>query len=181
MRLSVVSAPVAASASSPMDPERLYREHVASLYRYALRLCGDPELAADVVQETFMRLVRRPPRDLAPRAWLFQVATNLAREWGRTGARRERLLRVAPVDALLADAPPAPDADVLAREAHATVHAALAGLSERDRTILLMREEGFTHAEIAAAVGTTPKSVGTLIARALTKLAALLAPTREAR
>jgi RNA polymerase sigma-70 factor (ECF subfamily) len=59
------------------------------------------------------------------------------------------------------------------------VHAALSQLPARDRTILLMREEGFTHAEIATAVGTTPKSVGTLVARALAKLAALLAPNWE--
>lgn len=44
-------------------------------------------------------------------------------------------------------------------------------LSERDRTVLLMREEGFRHREIADAVGTTTKSVGTMIARALEKLA----------
>jgi DNA-directed RNA polymerase specialized sigma24 family protein len=54
------------------------------------------------------------------------------------------------------------------------VRRALAALSERDRTALLMREEGFSHEEIAAAVGTTTKSVGTVVARALRKLAAEL-------
>jgi DNA-directed RNA polymerase specialized sigma24 family protein len=39
-----------------------------------------------------------------------------------------------------------------------------------------MREEGFTHREIADAVGTTTKSVGTLIARALDRMAGALAP-----
>jgi DNA-directed RNA polymerase specialized sigma24 family protein len=51
------------------------------------------------------------------------------------------------------------------------VRAALQELETRDRTILLMREEGFSHREIAGAVGTTEKSVGTMIARALAKLA----------
>jgi RNA polymerase sigma-70 factor (ECF subfamily) len=54
------------------------------------------------------------------------------------------------------------------------VQQALAGLPERDRTLLLMREEGFSHREIAEAVGTTTGSVGTMIARALDKLAAEL-------
>jgi RNA polymerase sigma factor (sigma-70 family) len=164
-----------------VDPEQLYIEHAAALYRYTLRQCGDAELASDIVQETFMRLIRRPPRDVSPRAWLFQVATNLAREWGRTGMRRERLLRIVPLDALHSDAPPGPEADLLAREGQDAVQAALTSLSERDRTILLMREEGFTHAEIAVATGTTTKSVGTLAARALTKLAALLARTKDIR
>ena len=163
-----------------VDPDELYATHAPALYRYVLRQTGDAELAGDIVQETFMRLLRRPPRHVAPRAWLFQVATNLAREWRRTASRRERLLRVAPIDAAHSDATPQPDGEVLARERHDAVHAALTQLSPRDRTILLMREEGFTHTEIATAVGTTPKSVGTLVARALAKLAALLAPTWEA-
>jgi DNA-directed RNA polymerase specialized sigma24 family protein len=47
-------------------------------------------------------------------------------------------------------------------------------LGEKERTVLLMREEGFSHREIADAVGTTTGSVGTMIARALDKLAAEL-------
>jgi RNA polymerase sigma-70 factor (ECF subfamily) len=59
------------------------------------------------------------------------------------------------------------------------VHGALQQLPERDRTILLMREEGFTHKEIAEAVGTTTGSVGTLIARALNRLARELGMEEE--
>ena len=47
--------------------------------------------------------------------------------------------------------------------------------------MLLMREEGFSHREIAEAVGTTTGSVGTMIARALDKLAARLQLDEEAR
>jgi DNA-directed RNA polymerase specialized sigma24 family protein len=47
-------------------------------------------------------------------------------------------------------------------------------LGEKERTVLLMREEGFSHREIADAVGATTGSVGTMIARALDKLAAEL-------
>ena len=48
------------------------------------------------------------------------------------------------------------------------------------RLVLLMREAGFRHRESAEAVGTTTKSVGTMIARALRKLAAQATPTTEA-
>jgi DNA-directed RNA polymerase specialized sigma24 family protein len=48
---------------------------------------------------------------------------------------------------------------------------ALDALSDKERTAVLMREEGFSHKEIADAVGTTTGSVGTLIARALLKFA----------
>jgi RNA polymerase sigma factor (sigma-70 family) len=60
--------------------------------------------------------------------------------------------------------------DLERTEARAAVRRALACLSEKERTILLMREEGFSHREIAEAVGTTTGSVGTMFARALTKL-----------
>ena len=86
---------------------------------------------------------------------------------------------------LLRPAASAPDpADALVREeARERVRRALAALSEKERLLLLMREEGFKHREIAEAVGTTTASVGTLIARALVKLAGQLGlkhPTEEA-
>lgn len=46
------------------------------------------------------------------------------------------------------------------------VREALGELSERDQTMLLMREEGFKYSEIAEAVDVAPGSVGTLLARA---------------
>jgi RNA polymerase sigma-70 factor, ECF subfamily len=51
------------------------------------------------------------------------------------------------------------------------VRAALEEVPERDRTLLLMREEGFKYDEIARIVGVAPGSVGTLLARALNRFA----------
>lgn len=133
---------------------------------------GDADLAEDVVQETFIRLADHPPADARHvRAWLFTVATNIARDSLRTGSRQRRLL--AGDTARLDPRHPEPDpAERLERaEARERVRRALAALSEKERIILLMREEGFRHREIAEAVGTTTGSVGTLIARALAKLA----------
>ena len=74
----------------------------------------------------------------------------------------------------MADGPVDPSVSVEREERRAIVREALSELSEKERTTLLMREEGFSHQEIAAAVGTTTKSVGTLIARSLDKLANVL-------
>lgn len=101
------------------------------------------------------------------------MATNLVRGWANRGKRRETLLAASP-DRALGDAPREPDAEMHTRELRRTVRAALDTLAEKERTILLMREEGFTHREIADAVGTTTGSIGTMIARALDKLAAQL-------
>ena len=76
---------------------------------------------------------------------------------------------------------PNPEAAAIRSERAACVRTALAALSEKERSVLLMREEGFKHREIAEAVGTTTQSVGTLVARALDKLAGQLASHMEAR
>jgi RNA polymerase sigma-70 factor (ECF subfamily) len=156
----------------------LFAAHHAALYRYISRFAGDPDLAEDVVQETFIRLAEHPPADAtAIRAWLFTVATNLARDSLKIRGRRRRLL--ADREGWIPTAGPAPDpAEALERkEARGRVRRALAQLSEKERMLLLMREEGFKHREIAEALGTTTASVGTLIARALVKLAGSLGLT----
>jgi RNA polymerase sigma factor (sigma-70 family) len=151
--------------------------HRASLVRYLARYTGDPDLAEDLAQEAFVRLRERPPPDRGePRRWLFTVATNLARDAHRSARRRAELIAGAGARLPLPGPAPDPAAAPERAEVVGRVRAALAALSERDRTILLMREEGFTHREIADAVGTTTQSVGTLIARALDKMAGALGP-----
>jgi RNA polymerase sigma factor (sigma-70 family) len=163
-----------------LDAARLFDDHHQSLYRYLVRLSGDADLAADAVQEAFLRLVERPPRLAGgARAWLFRVATNVVLETVRTHSRRGRLLATAEARSPVGDAPHDPHEIVEAGERRRVVSDALAMLSEKERTALLMREEGFSHREIAEAVGTTTGSVGTLVARALDKLAGILALDRE--
>jgi RNA polymerase sigma factor (sigma-70 family) len=162
------------------DVAQLFDEHHQSLYRYLVRLCGDADVAADAAQEAFLRLVERPPPvGGAERAWLFKVATNAVLEGARTRVRRIRLLAGAPARTPAGDPPRDPHELVEADERRRRVSEALAALSEKERTALLMREEGFSHREIAEAVGTTTGSVGTLVARALNRLAGSLALDRE--
>jgi len=157
-----------------VDAAILFAQHHPSLFRYLSRLTGDPDVAEDAAQEAFVRLMERPPAPGETRAWLFRVGTNAAWMALRTRGRRRRLLEAAPLRAPLGDAPPAPDAHAETAEVRERVRAALDGLPERDRTILMMQQEGFRYREIAEAVGTTTQSVGTMIARALNKLAAEL-------
>jgi len=157
------------------DVAQLFDDHHQSLYKYLVRFCGDPDLAADAVQEAFLRLVERPPPvGGAERAWLFKVATNVILESSRARTRRVRLLAAAPARVPMGDPGHSPYDLVEADERRRLVARALASLSEKERTALLMREEGFSHREIADAVGTTTGSVGTLVARALDKLAGQL-------
>jgi len=144
------------------------------------RLTGNADVAEEVVQETFARLVTRSPKRLADlRPWLFTVATRLARDERRRSRRRLRLLGERPDRQPLGDQPEDPASSAARSNLRAKVREALAGLPQRDRTVLLLGQSGFSHREIAAAVGTTTKSVGTMIARALERLARELALDAE--
>lgn len=153
-----------------MDIQRLFEEHYDVLYRYLIRLTGDSDSAADAAQEAFIRLIEREPDGRQVRAWLFRVATNVVRDSSRVRRRRMELLQSYPNRVPVGDAPPEPELALELKERQQVVRNALEALSMRDRTLLLMREEGFSHQEMAEAVGTTTKSVGSMIARALHKL-----------
>jgi RNA polymerase sigma-70 factor, ECF subfamily len=154
-----------------MDLAALFAEHHEPLFRYLARLTGDPDSAADAAQEAFIRLLEKPPAPGHTRGWLYKVATNVALEAARTRSRRLVLVRSAGDRVPVGDAPAAPDEQLARTQRRERVRHALARLNERDRAVLLLREEGFSHREIAEQVGTTTGSVGTMIARALDKLA----------
>lgn len=163
-----------------MDVERLFRRHADELFRYLARQCGDPHLARDAVQETFVKLQQTPPTSSgAVRAWLFRTGTNVIRDVHKVDANRRRLLERHRGRVPAPEPPSDPSVDLERREDRARLRDALASLRERERTALLMREEGFKHREIAEALGTTTGTVGTLIARSLAKLESHLLDPEE--
>lgn len=147
-----------------MDFDSLFRQLYPALLRYLQRLTGDPDQADDLAQEAFTRLLRHPLPEREAKPWLFTVATNLVRDAARKSTRRERLL-VAHYS--MPQSGPGADELLERKERVAEVRSALAQLKPRDQQLLLMREEGFTYEEMAQAVGVSPTSVGTLLARAL--------------
>ena len=162
------------------DLDAVFAAHHANLFRFLARLSGDPELAKDAVQETFLRLAQNPPDNgVSIEVWLYRVGATVARDAVRTRYRRRSLLRDSEHRIPRAAAGPDPSDELETTEVRRVVQQALQELSVRERTVLLMREEGFKHREIAEAVGTTTRSVGTLLARALDKLSRILAPQRE--
>jgi RNA polymerase sigma factor (sigma-70 family) len=114
-----------------------------------------------------MRALETPPDN--PRPWLFAVALNLARDEGRSEARRGRKLELLRGETA-GQATPGPDADFESRERADAVHAALAVLSARDREALLLKAEGFSYEEIAVALGLEKGAIGTTLARARRRL-----------
>jgi RNA polymerase sigma-70 factor, ECF subfamily len=149
-----------------VDYDAVFAKLYPSLFRYLQRLTGDEDVAEDIAQEAFVRLLKQPLPEAEVRPWVFTVAVNLVRDRARKTERRGRLLQAAPD---LVTRPALPDEDVERSERIAAVREVLSRIPERDRQLLLMREEGFKYDEIASVIGVAPASVGTLIARALKK------------
>ena len=122
------------------DIEQLYQDHGPAMLSYLRRSFGWCASAEDVLQETFLRALRRP-RDLqeavSPRAYLFGIARHI----GQTAARRHRPM--ASLESI--DARPAKVNDGLADVRHA-----IAELSPTLREPLELRlREQMTYEEIA--------------------------------
>jgi RNA polymerase sigma factor (sigma-70 family) len=153
--------------------EQLFAQVYPGLQRYCVRMAGDRDMGEDLAQEAFVRLLDRRVEGRPPqlRAWLYKVATHLMRERARVGANRRRLLEENPVPPGRGDTP---EEELDRQERIRRVRAALAGLAERDRTLLLLREEGFSYEELAGVLEVKAASIGTLLARARRRLAAAL-------
>lgn len=146
--------------------EIFYAEHAAPVYRFALRLCRDPDDAEDLAAEALTQAFRRWSgyrAEASPRTWICAIVLNQYRM-----LRRKRPVREDRLENIehLATTFRAEDID-LAR--------AISGLSEPLReAFLLVKGEGFTHAEAAKAarvpVGTMYFRVSTAIRQLRDKL-----------
>ena len=150
----------------PDSPAELFERHHLVVYRYLLRMTGRGDVAEDLTQEVFVRVVRGADgydERGQERAWLFSIARNLLIDFQRK-RRRE------PVDAVedMVNGDSDPDVSL-------DIKRAIATLPETDREAFLLRVVvGLGHDEIAALVGATPASVRCRIYRARVALKAML-------
>jgi RNA polymerase sigma-70 factor (ECF subfamily) len=130
----------------------LYDAHVDRVYRLMFRMAGEPDLAADFTQETFIRAFERLNQyrgDSALGTWLHAIAVSIA----LNGLRKVKRIRsrTEPIEDSpgLAVQPNGFTADLKAR-----LHSAVDALSEKLRPVFVMHDvEGYTHEEIAGTLG----------------------------
>lgn len=161
--------------SAPMTErefEYVYRATSGPLLGYLLAVTGRRDLADDLLQEAYVRLLAHPHPAmdlLGTRRYVFRVAANLLRDRWR---RREDAVPPEPVEASYT-----PD---LNTSLH--VHLVLQQLKPRQRELLwLAYVEGMDHREIATVTGLGRLSIRMLLSRARKQAGALLAPERSLR
>ncbi len=149
--------------------EELYRTTYPTVVRFLYRRVWDADRAQDLAQEVFMRLMAHRPEK--PRAWLFAVAANLARDEARAAVSRKRHLTLLKDDPVtLPSIQPSADETVEQDERRSKVEAALGALTKRDREVLLLWDAGMSYPEIAQQTGLALGAVGTTLARARKRL-----------
>jgi len=152
-----------------VDWAEVYRSTFVELVRFLHRKVWDEERARDLAQETFARALSQEPDN--PRAWLFRVAGNLARDEARLVVRRKRHLTLLRTDAEQAEAAgPTPAEELEATERRERLRLALERLGERDREVLLLWDAGMSYPEIAEETGLSVGAIGTTLARARKRL-----------
>lgn len=171
------AAGFAAPACEPMDSDRFaafYERSARPLWAYLARVSGNPSLADDLLQESFVRfLCADHPQDgeVSARRYLFRIATNLMRDYWRR-----------PKPASLEEIPEelfrARDHGV-ACDSKAMLGPALEAMRPRERQLLwLAYAEGYSHREIAEITGLASASIRLLLFRARRKIARLLTDGR---
>lgn len=153
------------------DWAEVYRSTYRELVRFLDRKVWDPDRAQELAQEAFVRGLRQEGELDDPRAWLFQVARNLARDEARTVLRRRKhltLLKAEEGEEPAVD--PEGPARVVEEERRDRVRRALEELTERDREVLLLWDAGLSYREIAREISLSPGAIGTTLARARKRL-----------
>jgi len=160
--------------SEPAPLVRLFNHHHPRLFRLARRLSSSHDEARDLVQDTFVRVLRCPaalPEDSqGQESWLVTTLLNLARDRARRRTLRHRV--AAASSAAPADDRTGPERAYLARLA---VQEALDRLNARRRAVVVLHYiEGEPVARVAALLRLSPITVRWHLARARRELAALL-------
>lgn len=143
--------------------ETFFRSHYDRIARAVSRLVGDPARAEDLAVEAFWKLWRNPQaQDEKAGGWVYRTALRLGLNELRDTARRSRYES----QSGQGERSPTPEEVHAATEERDQVRQVLAALEPRQAELLLLRSNGLTYEEIAAAAEMNPSSVGTMISRA---------------
>lgn len=189
-RRDAPAEPVAADGRAlalPADPlaarvfvEGLFARHRAEIYAYLVRMLRDPELAADLTQDAFVRAYRAYGDLDDPakaRAWLYQIAHRVALD----EIRRRKIIRFVPWSGESRGSSPSAERLVLDTRLSGDLERALRRIPERQRSALLLAEvHEMTGLELAAALGTSHVAARAILTRARGSLRRALAEEKAA-
>lgn len=165
------------------DFEKLVTAYEKNVYNIVLRMVGDPDDAADMTQETFIKAYRALSGfrgDSKFSSWLYRIASNVCLDFLRSRSRHPQV-SLSTVDEddratfELPDMRQNPEEQLMKKLGMEAVRRGLEQLPEQQRQILVLRElGGLSYAELAQTLGLEEGTVKSRIFRARKRLCALL-------
>ena len=162
----------------PPNFDSLVNAHSAAIFAYLWRMLRDYADAEDCLQDTFLRAYRAQGRlDRAwagrghpnPRAWLYRIATNVART--RLKQRGREAVRTAALDPERVAGGPGPAEQASRNDLLACVAAAVDALPHHQRAALILRQyQGLSYPQVAAILECSPESARANVYQAMKKL-----------
>lgn len=153
--------------------EAVVSAHHDEIYRYLRRVIGGAGDADDLSQETFLRAFRAYgslPGDSNVRAWLFSIATNLAKNYFRSETRRRQAYGEVRASAR-ETGDPAPEAELVSRETGALVEGIVRRLPLKQRMAFTQRKiHGLDYEAIGRSLGCSAESARAHVFQALRKI-----------
>jgi RNA polymerase sigma-70 factor (ECF subfamily) len=159
--------------------DRLYRDHVDRMYRFAQRLCGSPDDAKDLVQEVFLsayRSLKDFRGESSVSTWLYTIAAHACQRMRRK--RKGEPERALSLDALIPTADGempiqipggdlSPEERLQHKELRHSLFSAVHKLPKKYRMVLVLRDmEGLSAREVGAVMGLTERAVKSRLHRA---------------
>jgi len=152
---------------------RIWSQHAPHIDAVVRRLCGDPDLAADISQEVWMQIFRALPSyrgDSQFGTWAHRIAVN------RTLNALRKVRRIAGLEIDIEDDTASVEMDSDRTFLAESIEQAMTQLSPGARAVFVLHDiEGFTHWEIGAQLGITPGGSKSQLFKARAKLRRLLA------
>lgn len=156
---------------------RMYDALRPSLLGYVVGLGLVREEAEDVVQETFLRLLRDPDREQRDeehlRPWIFRVAHNLAVDQFRSGRHRANAnaVELSTLHEVLSFPGLSPEESAIRQEQWRIARQTIDRLTPQQKYVVLLRAEGLRYREIGEVLGLSTTRIAELVQRALVRLA----------
>lgn len=152
---------------------RIWTQHSPHIDAVVRRLCGDPDLAADISQEVWMQIFRALPSyrgDSQFGTWAHRIAVN------RTLNALRKVRRVAGIETEIEDDSASVEMDSDRAFLAESIEQAMTKLSPGARAVFVLHDiEGYTHGEIGEELGITAGGSKSQLFKARAKLRKLLA------
>ena len=178
-RPAAMSLPRDQSGARESEFERLFAEFSGPIYNYALRMIGDPDRAADIAQDTFIKAYRKLDTltdASSARSWIYRIATNTAIDAMR---RHKNVVPMGDQEEHAyeqADGGPGPETQVLSGLLDERINRALLRLKANHRQCLILSDvEDMSSQQIGEVMGMSGGAVRVLLCRARGEMRRLLA------